>query len=350
MSQLALAVVYGLLVVVAAREVPSCPGNTTAVEVMTGLDLSGKVAIVTGGDSGVGMGMAEALARLGANVVIGAHDLAKGTEIAKNISAATGAAVTALELDLMSRFSVHRFAEKFLDNNTNGLHLLINDAGIGRPSSKTADGFESVFEVDYLGHFLLTELLLPTLRNSQPSRIVNVASSGHTTACKDACWPKNCFKDWTYIPPPVVTNCSASFIGPTYGTAKFLNIMHAKGLAQREVKNGVEAFSINPGFVLTSATKGFNPHAPGSKAACMSQQHPTPSLPQQACPFSPAQGAAAIAYAATSPKARPGAYYDRKFACEVGDVVSHGFTEAMIPELYTRSLEWAGLSANGIVV
>merc|ERR1712032_1133704 len=145
------------------------------------------------------------------------------------------------------------------------------------------------------------------------------------------------------------TNCSTAFIGPTYGTAKLLNIMHAKGLAQREVKNGVEAFSINPGFVLTESTKGFDPNKPGSKAACFGQQHPSPALPQQDCPFSPAQGAASIAYAASSPQVRPGAYYDRKFACEEGEVVNHGFANAMVPELYRRSLVWAGLNVNAVV-
>mmetsp|Transcript_98048 Transcript_98048/g.194093 ORF Transcript_98048/g.194093 Transcript_98048/m.194093 type:complete len:163 (+) Transcript_98048:57-545(+) len=162
MLRLALALVASLLGAAVSRQVPGCPGNTTAVEVMKGMNLRGKFAIVTGGDSGLGKGMAEALARLGANVVIGAHNMTKGTEVAKNISAVTGATVMALELDLMSKYSVRKFAKSFLEQYTSGLHLLINDAGIGRPSSKTADGFESVFEVDYLGHFLLTELLLPT--------------------------------------------------------------------------------------------------------------------------------------------------------------------------------------------
>merc|ERR1712190_130040 len=135
-------------------------------------------------------------------------------------------------------------------------------------SYQTKDGFESVFETDYLGHFLLTELLLPTLRSSHPARVVNVASSAHETACAAECAPEDCFKDWTYIPTPV-SNCTPPrFIQPpftTYGAAKFFNIMHAKALAQREVKHGVEAFSINPGFVATEATfpHGFDPSNPG---------------------------------------------------------------------------------------
>jgi NAD(P)-dependent dehydrogenase (short-subunit alcohol dehydrogenase family) len=319
---------------------------------MNGKDLKGKVAIVTGGDSGLGFGIAEALAKLGVHVVIGAHNMTKGMVAAKNMTAATGTPVDALGLDLMSKASVHSFAEKFLKKYNNRLDLLINNAGIAFPSIKTEDGFESVFEVDYLGHFLLTELLLPALRSSHPSRIVIVSSSGHENACAGACWPQDCFKDWTYIPPPVVPNCTAPVFepGPTYGAAKFLNIMHAKALAQREVSNGVQAFSINPAFVLTSATRpGFNPDSPGTKLSCMAQAHP-PSLPLQQCPFNPAQGAAVIAYVATSSDVVPGAYYDRKIACEEGQVVRHGFSDAMIPELYTRSLAWAGLKKYDVVV
>jgi len=81
----------------------------------------------------------------------------------------------------------------------------------------------------------------------------------------------------------------------------------------------------------------------------MAQSHP-PSLPPQQCPFDAAQGAAVIAYAATSSDVHPGTYYDRAFACEEGKVISHGFTDAMIPEFYERSLVWAGLKTDVVVV
>merc|ERR1712217_101916 len=108
---------------------------------------------------------------------------------------------------------------------------------------------------------------------------------------------------------------------------------------------GVEAFSINPGLVLTEATHGLDPNSPGTKFACLAQSYPR-SLPPQQCPFSPAQGDAVVAYAATSLDVVPGTYYDRKVACQEQEVVRQGFTDAMIPELYERSLVWAGLKVN----
>merc|ERR1712194_308423 len=327
------------------------PGNTTASDVMASQNLSGKVAIVTGGDSGLGYAMAEALARQGATVVIGGHNQTKAAQAAWNISTLTGAEVVAFSLDLASFASVRSFAKTFRTKFGSNLQLLINNAGIGSPSVMSADGFELVFEVDYLGHFLLTELLLPALRASKPARVVNVASAGHTEACTAAGWPEGCFKDWTYIPPPVVVPPPHTFIGPTYGLAKFFQIQHAKGLAQRETNTGVDAFSVNPGYCLTPATHphvtGGSPHLTGGDS-CKSQIHPRADLPQQACPFSAAQGAAVIAFAATVSNLQGGTYYDRKFACEEGEVVEHRFTEAMVPELYERSLGWAGLNTSSV--
>jgi len=334
----------------AGNQTAPCPGNTTALNILANASFSGKIVIVTGGDSGLGYGIAEALAMLKNTVIIGARNQTQSDQVAKNLSSATGATVESIPLDLGSLASVHRFADAFLKKYGPNLHVLINDAGIGKPSIKTADGFELVFEVDYLGHFLLTELLLPALRQSRPSRVINVASAGHKEACEGAGWPEQCFKDWTYIPTPVVTkDPHKSFVGPTYGAAKFLQIQHAKELSVREAPNGVKAYSINPGFVLTNATKGFDPSRPGSKLACAAQAHP-PGLPAQACPFSAAQGAAVIAFCVTSPHAVSGRYYDRKFACEEGEVVTHGWTDAMTPELYRRSLAWAGISNSPVSV
>jgi len=327
-----------------AVAMPGCLGNTTANDVMAGVNFTGKIAIVTGGDSGLGFATAEALARRDATVVVAARNITASEQAARNLSALTGAQVVAFHLDLASLASVHSFAKEFLAKFGLRLHLLVNNAGVGFPSIKLADGFELVFEVDYLGHFLLTELLLPALRRSRPSRVVNVASGAHTQACVLAGWPTDCFKDWTYLPPPVVKK--KTFIGPTYGVAKFLQIQHAKGLALREADTGVEAFSVDPGYTLTNSTRphmldddGFDPHSSG---ACQHQAHP-PGLPAQACPFSAGQGAAVIAFCTISSHAQPGVYYDRDIACEEGAVVSQGFTEEMIPELYERSLLWAGL-------
>merc|ERR1712050_483039 len=133
-----------------------------------------------------------------------------------------------------------------------------NNAGIsgsGNAVRKTQDGFEEVFEVNYLGHFLLTELMLPTLRRTaaqgEPARIVNTASTAVGA-------PKDCFKDWSYLPTPtdlkpIVYNGTA-YNASTYGISKFAQIQHAAELADREAANNVQAFSLCPGLVVTGMT------------------------------------------------------------------------------------------------
>ncbi|CAJ1444740.1 unnamed protein product [Effrenium voratum] len=285
-----------------------CPGNTTADEILQGQDLSGKLALVTGGDSGLGFATALALAKRGAQIVIGNHNQTHGEIAAKNISQLTGATAEALPLNLGSLASVRSFVEMFYQKHPNGLHFLINDAGIGGPSVMTKDGFELVFEVDYLGPFLLTELLLPALRRGRPSRVVNVASGSHETACESAGWPADCFKDFTYLPPPVVPKKTVTVHtkkgaetqnSSSYGVGKWLNIQHAAALAEREAGNGVEACSLTPGFTLTSMTGGVGPDSPLFKEICAAQMHPDPSIPANGCPFSVDEGAAVIAFAAT---------------------------------------------------
>merc|ERR1712217_432725 len=108
--------------------------------------------------------------------------------------------VVGMELNLGSFASVREFAQQFL-GHYGTLNYLLNNAGIsgsGNAVRKTQDGFEEVFEVNYLGHFLLTELMLPTLRRTaaqgRPARIVNTASSAHMQACTDVGAPNDCFK------------------------------------------------------------------------------------------------------------------------------------------------------------
>jgi len=269
-----------------------------------------------------------------------------------------------MHLDLGSLASVRAFAEEFGQQMGARLDLLINNGGISHPSVKTSDNFELVFEVDYLGHFLLTELMLPRLRASalagHAGRVVNVASGAHENACEAAGWPADCFKDWTYLPPPVVPVKNVTVHTKTgvttqqsssYGVAKFLNIQHARALAVREQHTGVQAFSLTPGFALTSMTKGhIDPSNPRMKSICAQQVRPDPSLPQNPCPFSAEQGAAVIAYLAVGSALENGAYYSRTWACEVRPVVMQGFPEDAASELYTRSLTWAGVDAAVIDV
>mmetsp|Transcript_4932 Transcript_4932/g.14373 ORF Transcript_4932/g.14373 Transcript_4932/m.14373 type:complete len:366 (-) Transcript_4932:142-1239(-) len=342
----------------APPQLPACPGNTTADDILASVDLTGKLALVTGGDSGLGYATALAFAKRGAKVVIATHNQSKGESAAQAIASMTGADVSApWPLDLSTLASVRSFAGSFLAKFGPKLNLLINNAGIGGPSVIDRDGYELVFEVDYLGHFLLTELLLPALRNGSPSRIVNTASGAHENACESAGWPEGCFKDWTYLPPPSVPrrpvtvhfrSGAAVVNSSSYGIAKFLQTQHAAALARSQADHGVQAFSITPGFALTSMTSGFDPNSTSARVFCEQQVHPDPSLPTQACPFSAEQGAAVIAFCAAG-AAKSGAYYSRGFACEERPVVNHGMTDQMQDELYVKSLEWVGLKSQTLL-
>ncbi|CAG8515405.1 1999_t:CDS:2 [Cetraspora pellucida] len=146
-------------------------------------DLSGKVAIVTGGNNGIGFITVRELARKNAHVFIASRNKEKGESAVEQIKKETkNNAVEFLQLDLQSLNSVKNAAETFLARNL-PLHILVNNAGImATPFETTEDGIQDQFGVNHLGHFLFTILLLPTIKVSAPSRIVNVSSLVHNRA------------------------------------------------------------------------------------------------------------------------------------------------------------------------
>ncbi|CAO2586743.1 Retinol dehydrogenase 11 [Lemmus lemmus] len=144
------------------------------------VQLPGKVAIVTGANTGIGKETAKDLAQRGARVYLACRDVQKGELVASEIQAITGNnQVLVRKLDLADTKSIRAFAKEFLSEEEH-LHILINNAGVMMcPYSKTADGFEMHIGVNHLGHFLLTHLLLGKLKASAPSRVVNVSSLAH---------------------------------------------------------------------------------------------------------------------------------------------------------------------------
>jgi NAD(P)-dependent dehydrogenase (short-subunit alcohol dehydrogenase family) len=142
--------------------------------------LSGRVCIVTGPTSGIGKETAKGLARLGARVVLACRDEAKGTVLRNEMVANGGRpAVEVEKIDLADPVSIRAFAARFQETH-NRLDVLINNAGIlAFHRSTTPGGIESQFSVNVLGPFLLTNLLLPLLKTSAPSRIINVGSATH---------------------------------------------------------------------------------------------------------------------------------------------------------------------------
>eukprot|EP01012_Entosiphon_sulcatum_P010650 TRINITY_DN16274_c0_g1_i1.p1 TRINITY_DN16274_c0_g1~~TRINITY_DN16274_c0_g1_i1.p1 ORF type:complete len:309 (-),score=53.23 TRINITY_DN16274_c0_g1_i1:135-1061(-) len=200
--------------------------------------LEGKVAIVTGANTGIGLYTARVLASLGAEVILAGRNELRLSVAASSIrSAVPNAKVQPLPLDLSSLASVRRFAQAFLALEK-PLHLLINNAGIMAPGySLSVDGNELQFATNHLGHFLLTQLLLERLRQSAPARVVCVSSLAHQMGAVDV----------------DALNPSVENYNPwrQYGVTKRCNVLFAKELARQLSGTGVTAFSLHPGSIPT---------------------------------------------------------------------------------------------------
>jgi NAD(P)-dependent dehydrogenase (short-subunit alcohol dehydrogenase family) len=159
------------------RIVTPFTAESTAAEVVAGIDLSGRRAIVTGGASGIGIETARALAGAGADVTIAVRNLESGTRAAEDIAATTrNARVVAARLDLSNRASVASFARAW----DGPLHILVNNAGVmASPEMHTAEGWELQFATNHFGHFALAAGLHQALAAAHGARVVSVSSGGH---------------------------------------------------------------------------------------------------------------------------------------------------------------------------
>jgi NAD(P)-dependent dehydrogenase (short-subunit alcohol dehydrogenase family) len=214
-------------------------------------DLAGKTYIVTGGNSGIGLITVQQLARQGARVILACRRPGEG-EREKAAIAADGArgTVEVAELDLASLGSVRAFASSFLARDE-PLAALVNNAGVmNTPAGKTKDGFETQLGTNHLGHYLLTELLLPALRAGAPSRIVNLSSCYHDVAqgreghiaLEDLHFEQRPYDGWQ-----------------AYAQSKLANVLHARALAKRLEGTGIVVASVHPGWVRTKLVKSFMP-------------------------------------------------------------------------------------------
>ena len=198
-------------------------------------DQTGRTAIVTGANTGLGFQTVAALAAHGAHVVLAVRNLDKGKDAVQKIAAASpGAAVTLQELDLTSLSSVRAAADE-LRSKHDGIDLLINNAGVMfTPKSITKDGFELQFGTNHLGHFALTGLLLDRLLPTQGSRVVTVSSVGHRIRAAihfdDLQWER-----------------SYSRVG-AYGQSKLANLLFTYELQRRLAPRGTTiAAAAHPG-------------------------------------------------------------------------------------------------------
>jgi retinol dehydrogenase-12 len=199
----------------------------------------GKTVLVTGANTGIGLETAAGLAAQGANVVITARDPAKGKAAVEEIRGRhPDAKVDVMQLDLSHLDDVRTFAKDFAARHPK-LDVLVNNAGLVLDKrTLTDDGYETTFQVNHLGPFLLTNLLLDNLKAAAPSRIVNVASAAHRGAKLD-------FDDLQ------TDNASGFRSMRVYGTTKLCNILFTRELARRLAGTGVTANSLHPGTVRT---------------------------------------------------------------------------------------------------
>ncbi|WP_436772396.1 SDR family NAD(P)-dependent oxidoreductase [Yinghuangia sp. YIM S09857] len=222
---------------------PTYGPETTTDEVIAGIDLSGRTAVVTGATSGLGLETARVLAGAGAHVVLTARDEAKGAE-AVAADAGPGRSVEAGVLDLTSLASVRAFAAWLLDRHER-VDLLVNNAGVmATPMGRTADGFELQFGTNHLGHFLLTNLLVPALLRGAPARVVNLSSGGHLAS--DILWDDPNFESTEYQP------------WKAYGQSKTANVLFTVELDRRLAARGVRSYAVHPGMIRTNLGRYMN--------------------------------------------------------------------------------------------
>jgi len=201
-------------------------------------ELAGRTFLVTGANAGIGCATAQHLAARGGRVYLACRSREKGEAAAAAIAAAAGSdQVQALRLDLADLASVRQFAKEFLALGE-PLHVLINNAGVAGVRGRTADGFELHFGINHLGHFALTQALLPLLRESAPARIVSVASEAHYQA--------------KGINFEALRHRTKGITGlPEYAVSKLCNVLFAAELGRRLAGTGVSTYSLHPGVVAS---------------------------------------------------------------------------------------------------
>ncbi|CAL9667128.1 SDR family NAD(P)-dependent oxidoreductase [Streptomyces sp. enrichment culture] len=210
--------------------------TSTADDVIAGVSLVGKRAVVTGATSGIGRETARALASAGADVTLAVRNTTAGAQVAQEIASQTGnRQVRVGQLELADRRSVRAFVQGW----DGPLDILVNNAGImATPLKRTVEGWEMQFATNHLGHFALTTGLRGALTAAQHARVVNVSSVGHVQG--EVLFDDPNFQNHRYDP------------WAAYAQSKTANILFAVGIAQRWVGDGIIANALNPGRIAST--------------------------------------------------------------------------------------------------
>ncbi|WP_256725447.1 oxidoreductase [Streptomyces sp. IMTB 2501] len=255
---------------------------STAADVIEGIDLTGKVAIVTGGYSGIGLETSRVLRAAGAEVVVPARDPERARAALKEVDG-----VEVETMDLIDPASVDAFARTFLASGR-PLHILVNSAGImANPLRRDARGHEAQFATNHLGHFRLVARLWPALVAARGARVVSVSSRG--IRFSPVVFEDLDFEHRAYEP----------FLA--YGQSKTANALFAVELDRRGRAAGVRAFSVHPGQIVdTGLAKHLSTQALRAAGAVDAEGRPVrdPARQQKTAE----QGAATSVWCATSPQ------------------------------------------------
>ncbi|MDJ1479892.1 SDR family NAD(P)-dependent oxidoreductase [Cytophagaceae bacterium YF14B1] len=212
--------------------------TSTTQDVIKGIDLSGKIAIVTGGYAGIGLETVKTFVNAGATVIVPARNTEKAR---KNLEGIRNVEVE--PMDLMDSESIGVFTAKFITSGR-PLHLLINNAGImWNPLTRDTRGYESQFSTNHLGHFQLTAQLWEALKKADGARVINVSSWGHHFASIDFDDPNFEHKEYETL------------LG--YGQSKTANILFSLELDKRGTQYGIRSYSLHPGAIVETDLKRY---------------------------------------------------------------------------------------------
>ena len=288
--------------------------RSTASEVLDGIDLTGTLAIVTGGYSGLGLETVAALTDAHATVIVPA----RRPEVARAALDARGLTDVAVdELDLADLDSVRAFAERFLATGKS-LDILINNAAImASPEMRVGDGWEAQFAINFLGHYALTNLLWPALAAGGGARVVSLSSTGHKLS-------------GIRFDDPQFTTGYDKWLA--YGQAKTADSLLAVQLDALGAEFGVRAFAVHPGGIMTELQR----HLPREEMVASGWMTEDGTVNERF--KSPEQGAATSVWAATSPMlAGKGGVYCED--CDIAELTVTGSPEARVAGVNAHAID-----------
>ncbi|MGW4241579.1 SDR family NAD(P)-dependent oxidoreductase [Nocardia sp. NPDC004722] len=308
--------------------------TATAEEVIAGIDLHGRTAVVTGATTGLGAETARVLAGAGAAVILTARDLRAAADVVQDIRATIpDADLTVVALDLADLASVTSAAEDIARQRPT-LDLLINNAGVMYPPlQRTAQGFELQFGTNHLGHFLLTTLLLPALtaaadRFGRPSRVVTLSSDAHRAYPIDLTDPNFHHRPYDKF--------------AAYGQSKSANVLMTTELQRRNGDSGIHAYAVHPGVCATGLARHLTRSDFAEMRRLSARRDPNLLDNLKSIPAA----AASSVWAATAPQLPGGAYVAD---CAIGQAATHAIDPeiaAALWDLSTTSVRYDAISGH----